>query len=345
MFDNAATAITKQFILDHVTEEDIFKRYLGLEPTEAGSFTNPLRPNDHNPGCNFYVDSRGVWKFKDYAAGFNWDCFNVIEYDYGISFKEALIKVAIDFNLIHGNSPIKKLGIQNKVKQKPPELRVKRRPWTKEDYKFWAQYYITPERLEFFKVYPIQAAWFLREGVILQPIYGYTSSDPCFCYHFGSYDYKLYFPLRERGKFIHINSSIIQGYDQLPKEGGNLLITKSFKDVMAIDVLSREFDLYSVAPMSETIVIPKESYIDLYNRFDSIGTLFDFDRAGIKLMRKYEDAYRLPYYFFGKEFRLKVFGKAVIKDYADHQRVRGLDETRRLIERFLTKPQITGDVF
>lgn len=334
MFNNVTTAITKEFILERVSEEDIFKKYLGIEPSISGSYTNPLRPNDESPGCGFYVDNRGVWKFKDHAAGFNWDCFNVVEYDYGISFKEALFKIAVDFNLIAGEHSKRVFTKVAKAKV-TTDLRIQRREWTKKDYAIWAEYYIEPSRLAFFNVYPVQNAWFLTSGV-LRLVYGFKLSDPCFAYHFGGYDYKLYFPLREKGKkHIHTKSTIIQGYNQLPKFGDNLLITKSFKDVMCIDNFSNEFGLYSVAPMSETVVVSQEAFADLYNRFDNIATLFDFDRAGIKLTRKYEAAYKLPYYFFAKEFRGGTFVKHPIKDFSDYLKLNGIDNTKRLIERFI----------
>jgi hypothetical protein len=338
MFNNTSTIISKDFVLRYISEEDIFKRYLGLEPTDRGSFTNPLRNDDTKPGCGFYVDSRGTWKFKDHAAGYNWDCFNVVEYAYNLTFKEALIRIAIDFNLIDGQSSDVYRAIKTKKKRPPLEIRVKRRSWTKSDYAYWAQYYITPERLDFFKVFPVSTAWFL-ENNDLRIIYIYKEGDPCFCYHFGGYDYKLYFPLRPTNKFVHVNSSIIQGWEQLPKEGENLLITKSFKDVMAIDAVGRTYDLYACAPMSETVVIPLEAYKNLYNRFDNIGTLFDFDRAGVRLARKYEKEYSLTPYLFGKEFRTTIFGKALIKDFADFSRNKGLNETHKLIQRFIKQKE------
>lgn len=337
MLNNASTIITKEFILARVPEEEIFKRYLGLEPSVTGSFINPLRTNDGSPGCGFYVDSRGYWKFHDHAAGFNWDCFNVIEYDYGCSFKEALLKVAVDFNLISGEQS-QRVFTKSVKTRIITELRIQRRSWLKRDYEVWAQYHIQPERLDFFQVHPIQNAWFVTNG-IMRLCYGYKYDDPCFAYHFGNYEYKLHFPLRqERSKrHIHVNSKILQGWNQLPDEAENLLITKSYKDVMCVDIFSNEFDLYSLAPMAETIVMPPEVFSILYNRFDNIGTLFDFDRAGIKLMRKYEKDYKLPYYFFAKEFKGSTFGKTSTKDFSDYVKVKGLDDTRRLIERFLKK--------
>lgn len=339
MFNNAATLITKDYILSKVSEEEIFTKYLGIEPTDRGSFVNPLRSSDDNPGCGFYVNPQGTWKFIDRAAGYNWDCFNVVEFAYQLNFKEALIRIAVDFNLIQGNASNIYITNKPRAKKIQTEIRIKRRKWTIKDYKFWKSYHITPERLEFFQVSPVLQAWLSDEHGALKLAYGHKDSDPGFAYHFGGYDYKLYFPLRQKGKFLHVKSAILQGYSQLPDFGDNLLYTKSFKDVMCIDIFSIEFDLYSVAPMSETVVVDQETFKDLYNRFENQGTLFDFDRAGIRLMQKYKQEYSLQPYMFGLEFRTALFGKQPLKDFADYVKIKGLDETRRLIERFLTKKE------
>src|SRR6185369_670963 len=285
-------------------------------------------------------------KFKDHAGGYDWDCFNVVEFSYSLTFKEALIRVAIDFGILEGNISTNYISTKQKTKRQPSKLRIKRRLWTKSDYSFWKSYHILPERLDFFKVSPVQQAWIAREDNILVDAYYYRFDDPCFTYHFpyfGSYEYKLYFPLRPKNKFLHVNSNILQGYEQLPKFADNLLYTKSFKDVMCIDNFSHEFSLYSVAPMSEMVVVGKEIFTDLYNRFDNQGTLFDFDRAGIRLMKKYKNEYKLHPYMFGMEFRSKLFGKEPIKDFSDYLKIKGIDETKRLIERFITKKEYEKD--
>lgn len=322
--------VTKDFILQRISEEDIFRRYLGFEPSVVGSYINPLR-DDSDPGCGFYVDDRGVWKFKDFAGGYNWDCFNIVEYGWNLSFKQALIKIAGDFNLINtSGTAYVSISKVAKIRRKIG-LRIKRREWTNEDYKFWSEYSISPARLEFFHVSPVSMVWFEENGN-LRLAYGNKSGDPAFAYHFGDYKYKIYLPLRKKGsRFIHTTSTIIQGYDQLPDFAKYLVITKSYKDVMCIDNF-REYDIYSVAPMSETVLLSQEAFINFYNRFDYIVTLFDFDRTGIRLMRKYQEAYKLPFLMFGKDYK-----KQGIKDFADHVKIKGVEETKLLIENALIR--------
>jgi hypothetical protein len=347
MFSNVLFSISKEWILKRVSEEDIFKRYLGIEPSLKGQFRNTLR-TDKNADCSFYINSLGRWKFKDFAGGFNWDCFNVVEYKENLSFKEALVRIAIDFGLIHGKEADAFLLATTERKQKEKvQIRVKKRSWTKEDIKFWRERYISESQLARFNIYPISHAWFVKANILV-PAYYFTSNDPCYCYDFGNYEYKLYFPKRTSGKkFLQSASNYIQGFEQLPQFGNNLLYTKSMKDVVAIDNFSNIFDLYSVAPLSETVVISTEMFSDLYNRFDNQATLFDFDRTGIRLARKYESLYKLPFFFFGKSFRGSIFKcQTGIKDFSDFLMYNGLDKTKSLIEKFIKlNNDIQEDVF
>lgn len=326
--------ITKYTILSRISEEAIFERYLGVEPVIGVSITNPLR-KDNRPGCGFYRNNSGRLKFKDFAQGFDWDCFNVVEYKYKLNYGEALIRIAIDFGLISGDPKINYIKkIAPAKRESYTSIRIQRRNWNKKDLEYWKQYFIDEETLTYFNVSPINMAWFLNENGILTLAYGHKENDPAYCYHFkefGQYEYKIYMPLRSKNKFIHSSAKVIQGWSQLPKVGENLLITKSYKDVMSLYVSSKGlFDLSSIAPMSETIVIPKNSFVDLYNRFDNIATLFDFDKAGIRLMRKYEKEYQLPFYMFGKNYKL-----AGIKDFSDNLKANGLLASQKLIEQYI----------
>jgi hypothetical protein len=328
MYNNVELALNKEYILSKITEEDIFKKYLGIEPTDKGSFVNPLR-KDNDPGCSFYVDSRGRWKFKDFAGGFNWDCFNVVEYTFSCGFRDALIKVAIDFNLIDGkHSDI--IFKKREATKKTIQLRIKRRAWTKADIAYWADYGISIDTLEYGNVAPISYAWLIENG-ISRIAYYYKEGDLAFVYHFGDYIYKIYMPFRPKGKrFLQTYTDIIQGYSILPDTASNLIITKSYKDVLTLREYSHKFDLYSIAPMSETVVITLDQFTDLYNRFDNIATLFDFDRTGIRLMRKYENLYKLPFYMFGSKYK-----KEQIKDMADFRKIKGDYETQKLLEQYI----------
>ncbi len=319
--------ITKDFILEKISEEEIFEYYLGIRPEYGKTFCNPLR-KDKSPSCNFKIDSANRIKFYDPGGGFNWDCFNVVEFlNKGCSFKEALSIVATDFRLKEGT--ISNIRAQREVVARERiQFRIKRRDWNKEDKEFWFdKYYQTRSDLLYFDTFPVSHAWYVRNG-LLELFYSYRSGDPMYAYHWGEYDYQLYLPNRPKGsKFKTSKSDIVFGLNKLPEKGHILIYTKSYKDVLCIRKFQRVLDIYAVAPASETIVIPEETILDLDKRFDYKFTLFDFDRAGIRLMRKYEKLYNLPHLMFGKKYK-----KEGIKDFSDHLSIKGYQLTEQLLK-------------
>lgn len=321
---NFTLQLTRDNILKRISEEDIFEKYLGIRPNYSKQFCNPLRKDEH-PGCSFYIDSRNRIKFVDPGGGFNWDCFNVIEYLESKTFGQALKIVGTDFGLIDGikTNPIAARTVRAKEKI---GIRIKRRDWNKEDKEYWFdRYYQTRTDLESLSIFPISNAWYDRSGV-LEQLYYYKQGDPCYAYHFGGYDYKLYFPKREKGnRFRQTRGDILQGYNQLPEKMHILIIIKAMKDVACINKMGKEFDAHGTAPMSETQLIPIAVMTELHKRADYIFTFFDFDRAGIRLMRKYEAEYGIPWIMLGKKYKDQG-----IKDFADLLHMKRWDDTRQL---------------
>jgi len=321
--------LSKEFILKRVSEEDIFERYLGIRPEYVHQFCNPLRTDNH-PGCGFYVDKFQRIKFSDQAGGFNWDCFNVVEYLFKCDFKTAMKTIATDFGLTGGTLSNPTINRVQRGAEKL-ELRIKRRDWNWEDKTFWFdRYYQTRDDLAWGWTSPVSHAWYYRSSGIHDLFYSYKTGDPCYAYHFGNYNYKLYFPFREKHKKFRQNrGDIIQGYAQLPASGEILVITKSMKDVLCL----RKLGITAIAPMSESQVISLEVMTELKTRFKLIFTLFDFDRAGIRLTRKYEKAYNTTSLLFGKAYRHGTFvqGSGGIKDFADYLELYRLEPTKQLV--------------
>ncbi len=319
--------ITKEFILSRVSEEEIFQRYLGIYPKVTDDFKNFLRA-DKQEGCRFYRDTRGVLKFKDFSKGWNWDCFNVVQRVESCSFVEALRIIAVDFQLItssgidrnvkfsHNPDTLDKAVIRGKT-----EIQIKAQPWTTTDIKYWKSYGLDSETLKRYQVYSVQRLWI---GGKLRG--QYSHSDPIYAYYFGNGDYKIYFPFRSKGgygRFRQNNFDILQGYNQLPEEGDYLIITKSLKDVMCLSV----FSIPAVAPMAESKLVDHTEISNLLYRFDSLYSLMDWDNAGITMAVKMRMEYDIPALMFGAEY-----AEDGIKDFADHIKQRGIQETIDLVE-------------
>lgn len=319
--------LNREFILSRISEEDIFLKYLNIYPNLTDWFRNPLRTDD-KPDCKFYRDSRGVLKFHDFAYKLNIDCFNLVQLvepnvnNYG----QALEKIAEDFKLYEKD--IDYSVVQNwqeiikKAAKSLSSIRIKRKDFTKDELKWWAEQGIHKETLDLYKIFSLQLLW-LNNSIV----YTYRKQDPGFVQHFKGYEYKAYFPFRERYRFLqNIDSRTLQGYDQLPDQGDFLIITKSNKDVMAL----YEFGIPAVAPLSESVLISEEIFEELSNRFFKIFTLFDRDRAGMWLSQQMRKKYNTIPLLFESETIFR--DKKEPKDFTDHYKSFGLQYCLDLIQ-------------
>lgn len=319
--------LTKEFILSRITEEDIFLKYLNIYPTLEGYFINPLRQDEH-PDCKFYRDPKGTLKFKDFAYKMNIDCFNLIQLvepdvdNYG----KALERIARDFRLYEKdiNYEVVKnwqeiINTKNKLFS---SIRVKRKDWIKSELDWFWEQGISKETLTRYKVNSLQMLW-LND----QLIYQYRKSDPGYIQQFGTgYEYKAYFPLRDKYRFLQNVRGRLQGYEQLPEFGDAVIVTQSNKAVMAIS----EHGIPAVAPLSESILMSEEQFEDLNNRFVKIFTLFDRDRVGMWLSQQIRKKYNtIPLLFDSKGlFR----SKEEPKDWNDHHKKFGTQYMLDLVE-------------
>lgn len=331
MFGHKASSVslTKDFILSKLREQDIFSFYLrlGFYPRVGDSILSPFR-KDKVPSCYFFTHKSGFLWLKDFGGDFSGDCINLVQQLYNLGFYEALKRIAEDFRLEQSGS-VKSTYESNyiereKYKPKKKVIQVKRQLWTPTDVEYWKSFHLNSKILKEYQVSSCYKVW-----IEYALIYNYTKVDPCYCYYFENGDYKLYYPFRDQMRFIHNNSSILQGYKQLPKQGDLLIITKSLKDVM---VLSR-FGIPAVAPQAESIQITEAQYKELKSRFNHIFLLYDFDRAGIKTSLAMSHKYCLPYLFLTNgRFNTRDY-KA--KDISDFVRSHGIRETQELIKQTL----------
>ena len=335
MFEaNNKQPLTKEFVLSRVSEEDIFMKYMSIYPTLNQKYKSPLR-DDNRAGCSFYRDSRGVLKFVDPAYKINIDCFNLVSlvHSEANNFNKALKRIAEDFGIYEKEIDYSiianwKEAIE-KAKDKFTLINVKRKDFTKDELKWWQEQGIYKEVLDFYKIASVQMVW-LNGNLI----YNYTKKDPAYVYHFGDYNYKVYFPLRQQYRFIqNIRSNTAQGFIQLPEGGDILVITKSLKDVACL----HGFGIPAIAPSSETTLMPESIMLDISNRFTYIFTLFDRDRSGLHmtwLMRKKYNTIPLLFESKNKLFR----DKEEPKDFTDNLKIHGtsymidlIEETKQII--------------
>ena len=319
--------ITKELILSRFSEEQLMEYYLHI-PVKKGLFRSPLR-RDKQPTCSFYRNKSGTLIFKDFATGQHLNVFNVVQSIFRCDYFESLRIIANDFGIVRDNALHKNPGKINlnpiKIKDKEiSKIQIEVQEFTDSELKWWGRYGISKDILKRFDVSSCKHV-FLNDQLFAEsqqhcPIFGYYGKK-----YQGLELWRCYFPKRTSFRFItNWPSKKIQGYDQLPKKGKLLVITKSMKDSMCL----YSCGITACAPNSENLFIPDKVLEDLKNRFENIVVLYDNDRPGLYNMAKIRKEHpELTYVFIPKRY-----GSKDISDfYKDH----GRKETLNLIKTFI----------
>lgn len=299
-----SSKLTKQAILDKVSQVTIFATYLNISDRivqhciDTGELIcSPLR-DDRHPTCGFRYDKRGKLKFRDFA-GFHWgDCFDVVatvmsamyNKTYDVSNKDDFIKVlrhitftfkdifygeAKDINMINAiNTSI------DIIKHKKPKIEVVVRDWNRDDVDYWRQFGVSLKYLNTHFVYPVEQ-YYIERKTNPYPKYFYKDTDPCYAYNLGRDrngvdSVKLYFPGRSHGSTRFItNCNHLEGIYNLERDDYDIIVlTKSTKDRLAIGAnVAMNPSLYGESTVGGNVNIgvinvPHETYRLRQNEFD-----------------------------------------------------------------------------
>lgn len=319
--------LSKELILSRFSEEQLMEYYLHI-PIKKGLFRSPLR-NDKQPTCSFYRNRSNILIFKDFATGQHLDVFDIVQSIFKCDYFEALRIIANDFGIIKSKTLHKNHGKINlnpiKIKDKEiSKIQVEIQEFTDQELKWWKKYGITKDILKHFDVYSCKHV-FLNDQLFAAsqqhcPVFGYYGKK-----YQGLELWRCYFPKRTSFRFItNWPSKKIQGYDQLPKKGKLLVITKSMKDSMCL----YSCGITACAPNSENLFISDKVLEDLKSRFENIVVFYDNDRPGLYNMAKIRREHpELTYIFIPRRY-----GSKDISDfYKDH----GRKETLNLIKTFI----------
>ena len=340
--------LTKPYILERITQEQIMEKYLGIPVVFDKLVCSPpiIRNNDSEPTCSFYYNSQGRLRFRDFSGAFWGDCFDAVALHLGVDSKRSrafqLIIHTIakdfrihkykDYNEVQKYNTITKNFFNKKKAKKRSIFSIVYRDWNYHDASYWKKFNVNSDLLRIGHVYPAQFINHVSNGYENR-VYKYQPKDPAYCY-WGGKDingvdlWKIYYPLRkkngDRPRF-HSNSSFIQGKHLIT--GGRIgIITKSYKDVLAF----RSFGLQAVAPSAESILISKDDYHFMKSNFDYLIGCMDYDNAGIRMMRKMWKHYRIqPMMFTNGTNGTKNYG---VKDFAEYVEHKGVEATNNLLQ-------------
>lgn len=327
--------VDKDGLKKYVTDIDVYRLYTNSDIVLNTSLKSPLRHKDDNPSFSYFLhnETKEIF-FKDHSMNVSGDFVRFVQLLFHINYFEALSKIAIDFNKQYNFivKPMKPQSISLKKtfpsrdeilkNASTSHLDKKSRDWKLHDIKYWMEYGIDKDILHKYRVQPLSHIF----------INGKIINADKYCYCFTEYKdkqetYKIYQPFNNDFKWLsNHNSSVWQGWEQLPEKGDELIITKSLKDVMAITNI---MDIPCVALQTESIE-PKENIVEeLRNRFNHIYLLYDndFDKEinwGFKFSEELSNKFNFKNIYIQDEYKSKDFtdlvknvGKDIAKDILD----------------------------
>lgn len=332
------TATTENLFL-YVNDYSIFRYYCRNFKEVGKKFLSTERAED-KPSCVINSYRRKLY-FKDFGKDDKaQNCIQYVGRIYNLSYRESIQKIIDDFNLqdyfyktdnLFKESilPAKVYKYESINSDSNTIIQVKKRCWEDIDKDYWTgRYYVNFELLERDNIHPITHLWINYKMIYLglQQAYDY--------YYYkreGFHLRKIYQPNNLKYKFIsNVDDTVVQGIKSLPKSGDLLIITSSEKDKLVLNVLGYN----SIAPNSENCFIPEVVFNKLCNRFSKVVLFFDNDynkkdNTGLRMSIKYSGKYNMPYILIPEEYQQKD-----ISDFIHKYRI---DETKRLMDKLLTK--------
>lgn len=323
--------LTKEIINSKITDDKIFEKYCTNWLTVGYSFNknfiaeSAFRADDENPSARITVSSTGTIYYIDYGEGESRTAIRFVMDKYGLQYQEALEKIWNECDKKISDREISKYKHTltkkiEKYKHTTTTIKIKSRPFNNADLTYWESYGWTPEFLKEAKIVPITSYWINSKKFDcgFEEVY-------CFNYyeHDGIFRRKLYFPHRDVNRFIsNIDTTVVQGWNLLPKEGGDLLIiTKAYKDIGTFKAIKE----YAIATNNETSFIPEHVLDKLKSRWEYLIIWWDNDKEGIKSGNKFSEMYDIP--FFHTPFNTekdpsdyyKTFGKEKFEEMFNEQ--------------------------
>lgn len=306
--------LTIQSIESFISQWDIFNTYIDHFPGIDVSFKSQLRSDDQNASCRV-ISLNGVLLYKDFAEKGMLTCYKYVARRFGLNFYNGLCKIRNDFNLTAIeecnqnliSTPIIKTIQPKIVDHKETILLKKARQWNLNDKLFWFDRYgITQQWLKQANIEPISSFWInnykhdMAEFTCSKYAYSFN-----YYWHNNIFRRKIYQPFSEFKWISNVDCTIVQGWDLLPKEGGQLLIvTSSYKDVgtfmcnLTDETIGKQ--VYAVAPNNEETFIPLPVFEKLKSRWKNIILWYDNDftkqqNVGHERSIEISDKYGIPY--------------------------------------------------
>lgn len=296
---NSNNFFTVKDILEKVSQEDLFKYYYNYDVILERKFYKALHRKDKNPSCTFKYFGYKL-RLCDWGTGDFLDIFDLLGITYNISFRNVILKIVNDFDLI--NNKVIKIDLEKlaELNNESESLISEEKRYCKIECEVFSKY-LEPHVYYWNKLYHISAKNLFEENVEAVKyawinnnlVYSYKKDDLAFLYRFPDNSKKLYFPYRPKGQKWRGTTNYVDGWNLLPTTGDLIVITSSKKDRMVL----KEFNIPSICTQSETFILGEEKVSYLEKHFDYVIINPDRDVQGLKMARNYKEKYSLKSIF------------------------------------------------
>jgi len=292
--------LTIDNVLKNVSPLDIYRRYSNFFVKVGVHFKADFR-DDPKPSAIIY--RRGdTYLYKDFGEDGALNCFQFVQRKFGLTFKEALDKINIDFNLylggsIGGSQVVSKTTQFNKEEEFKTIIEVKKRDYNDNDLIWWGNQGWDLDCLKKANISPISYFRLTSERKnIDQKLYICDDSSYTIDYYVSKniFRRKIYQPKNKNFKWLsNTDKTVTQGIKTLPRNGNILFISSSIKDCIQTHNIYGGYN--SIAPNSESSFIIDSVFYELKSRFKQIVLWFDSDKTGIEKSKKFSAIYKIPY--------------------------------------------------
>ena len=300
--------LSREEIYERMSEEGILRLFYNKDIYFGRNIRSPVR-DDKNPSFAFYLTKNNRIRYKDFSTGDNGDIFRFISKLTGKGYYDIL-RIISEYITENNIEKIETCKFERQSVEIKKNITTSIRDFNQNDLKYWKKMFITKEMLNFYKIEAIQNIYKIDEYGRVIVIYDNNPIDPAYKLNFTESQFKIYRPLttEKSVKFISkVSADTIYGIEQYVKkvETHNkdlLIITKSIKDIMVLDLLGYN----SIAYGSESYIIPEKHVRTFRNTYKRIVILYDNDKTGIEFSNKLASMYNLEQLFL-----------TVAKDIAD----------------------------
>lgn len=258
----------------------LFERYFGSEINLKRSYRNRLR-NDQSAGCRFRYKN-GILSFYDYSRSKVYDVIEWVKEEYGLTYYEALQKIANDFK--YGtNNQVPMISTPYEITEsKELKIQVNPKTYSEKFIKYFQKHLITPKTCWEENVYCVDEVYY--DGQL-----AYKAKDELIiAYYFPDID-KLKILRPEQPKIYkwrtNVPNTYIDGLNQLDPNIKNVILLKSKKDKMLIKQLGFKNVLSTMMEGTFVITDETEKLLEKYNKI----IWMDNDATGKMVSKHYED--------------------------------------------------------